>query len=178
MNILHSTFNQNPPEEIVKEFPIGSGVKYISIRDIKSMMNEYFVRWSTSNFKVQFLQIGHDLLVSGSVELTVVMPITITNSTTQITELSGTDTFSFIGANTFNVKSEQAEGNNDNYEAILLSNCIKNAAKNLGVLFGYNLNTIDEYLPNYKQPKEAPKQKDKKVKSAIDNILKTQKTNS
>jgi hypothetical protein len=169
MNLLQEQFNQNPPDEIVKEFPIGSGVKYIGIRDIKRLLNENFYKWSTSNLKVQYIQRGHDFLVSGSIELNVDYRVYLENNV-HPDDLLIHETYTFIGANTFNVKTEQAEGNNENYEAILLANCIKNASKNIGNLFGANLNTIDEYLPTYTDVKSEPTKPN--IKKTITKIIK------
>lgn len=167
--MLTDHFKQQPDESIVREFPIGSGIKYIPVKEIKALLSKHFYKWGMSNLRVQYIQSGHDFIVSGSVELNL-----------EFIEfpakdgLVSTEKFTFIGANTFKVGTEQAEGNNDNYEAILLANALKNAAKNIGNLFGANLNHLDNYLPNYETP--PPTAKNPIVNKTIKNILK-QKTN-
>lgn len=99
---LQDRFNMNPTEATIKEFPKGSGIKYIGIKDIKFQLHSYFDKWGTSNLKVQYIQLGRDLMISGSVELHL--------------ELDS-EKFTFIGANSFKTGIEQPEGNNDNYEA-------------------------------------------------------------
>ncbi len=169
MNLLQERFNQNPPDEIVKEFPIGSGIKHIPIRDIKRLLNENFIKWKTSKLRIKYIQRGHDFIISGSVKLTVYLD-------SSSDQLDTYQKYSFIGANTFNVKTEQAEGNNENYEAILLANALKNACKNLGNLFGGSLNSIDEYLPNYEETPfvEGKKESNQSVRKTIKTIIKKQ----
>lgn len=155
---LQEHFNIDPPEHIVKEFPLGSNIKYIPIREIKKMLNEDFVKWETSDFKVQCIQHGYDFVFIGSVELTV---------------FTESETYSFIGTNTFNTKTEQPEGNNGNYSAILLSNCIKNASKNFGKKYGFDLNTVDEYLPNFDNQKVQHKKPS--IKKTINTVINLKK---
>jgi len=165
--IITEYFKTPTPPEYLCEFPKGSGLFHIPIRFVKKMLNEDFFRWGTTNFRCNILPIGHDIIVSGSVELNlefVVFPFG--NDTQQLTEV-----YTFTGANTLNVKTEQAEGINDNWEGTLLSNCIKNAVKNIGIKYGLELNTLESYLPTYAVKAETPKHTTKK---AIANILNSQ----
>jgi len=170
MNLLQKHFDKEPNEEIIREFPKNSGLRYIPIREVKKLLNTHFYKWGVSNLKVQYIQRGHDFFVSGSVELNLDFRSYNTNNMTGKFELLDQESYTFIGANTFNVKNEQAEGNNDNYEAILLANCIKNGAKNIGKFFGQNLNQLDDYLPKEEEP-EPPKANP--INKAIKKITKT-----
>lgn len=154
---LQNLFQDNPDESIVHEFPLGSGIFHIPIKHIKRLLHEKFNKWGTSNFKVQYIQRGHDFIISGSVELNL-----------EIAVFNGVETYTFIGANSFKIGTEQAEGDSENYEAVLLANCIKNGAKNCGNLFGQNLNTRPT-LPiiDTKQEKKQPNKVNKGIKDII-----------
>jgi hypothetical protein len=159
---LQNLFQDNPDESIVREFPKGSGIKYIPIKEVKRLLHEKFEKWGTSNLKVQYIQRGHDFIISGSVELNL-----------EIAVFNGVERYTFIGANSFKIGTEQAEGDSENYEATLLANCIKNGAKNCGNLFGQNLNTRSqiEIPSDYEPKKDKPKSDNKKVEKGIKDII-------
>ena len=170
--ILTERFKSNPPDEIVKEFPLGSNVKFIPIRHIKRMLNEDFYKWGTSNFKCEVLLRGNDIIVISSVELNLEL-MTFPSPYDTNGEIN---TYTFVGSNTFNTKTEQPEGNgNENWSATALSNCIKNASKNCGVKYGSLLNTDESYLPNYNEGNsDVPTPKDN-IGITIKKIIKEQK---
>lgn len=167
--IITEYFKNPPPPEIVKEFPLGSGIEYIGIKDIKAMLDRDFYRWGTSNFRFEVVHHGHETYLISSVELDLefmVFPFDDKNK-------SLTENYKFVGTSTFNIKSEQPEGDvNDNWSAIGLANAIKNAAKNIGNAYGKQLNTPESYCPNYETTQE--KQKDNTTRKAIANILNSQ----
>ena len=174
--IITEYFKNTPPPEIVKEFPLGSGIEYIGIKDIKAMLDKDFYRWGTSNFQCSLVHHGHETYLISSVELDlefVVFPFPNDTDPKKLTEI-----YKFVGTSTFNIKTQQPEGDvNDNFSAVGLANAIKNAAKNIGVAYGKNLNHPESYCPNYETTQE--KQKDNTTRKAITNILNSQskKTN-
>ncbi len=85
--------------------------------------------------------------------------------------------FGFVGAYTYDLKKDVPEPEiNENLEATVLSECIKNASKNLGRKYGMFLNTkrIENRLKLSSEAK-AVKPKESYASEAIDNFLKTTK---
>ncbi len=157
---LFDLFNVEPPEDIVVEFPLGSGIYHIPIEEVKKMLWEDFEWWGTENFKFKETFIGHKVLVGGSVELVV-----------KHSEIN--HDFKFVGGYTTDYNKEPPEQDlNDNLKATILSECIKNASKNLGRKYGMFLNTkrvLNKIIP---EPKT---EVSKRAGNAIDNLLKANK---
>lgn len=153
---LFDLFNVEPPEGIVVEFPLGSGIYHIPIEEVKKMLWEDFEWWGTENFKFKETFIGHKVLVGGSVELVV--------------RHSEVPAIKFVGAYTYEYLKDIPEQElNDNLEATILAECIKNASKNLGRKYGMFLNTKRVSNKIVPEPKTEVL---KRAGNAIDNILK------
>lgn len=117
-------FLQQPPDPSDIEVSPEGGL-HVPIGPVKKMLNIITkFNWGTTDFKCRTLGIGGDLFYDGSVQLNV----TIDGEERQLT-----------GAATFSVKVYKGH-----YAAVLLSNCIKNAAMNLGPKFGSELNPREE----------------------------------
>lgn len=154
---LFEIFNVEPLPEIVVEYPVGSGIFHIPIEEVKKMLWGDFVSWGTENFNFNIHLIGHSTFVSGRCELVLVHK-----------ELGK---FRFLGAYTYDHRKETPEPEvNDNLEATVLAECIKNASKNLGRKYGMFLNTkrIANRIPPPPPPTEKPNMKDS-VKSILKN---------
>jgi len=154
---LFDLFNVEPPEGVVVEFPLGSGIYHIPIEEVKKMLWGDFEWWGTENFKFKETFIGHKVLVGGSVELVV--------RHSELPEIK------FVGAYTFEYLKDTPEQElNDNLEATILAECIKNASKNLGRKYGMFLNT--KRVLNRITPEPTPEVANR-AGNAIDNLLKT-----
>jgi len=123
MRLLFQIFNTEIPDGYVVEYPENSGIYHIPIMRVKEMLSIDFVKWGTTDFHFEYLQRGHDCLLSGSISLNI-----------QHEELG---CFTFTGCANFKVKVESP---NEHYVATLKSECIKNAAKDIGKRYGFYLN--------------------------------------
>lgn len=132
-------FTQLPDEAILKANEDGS--RFIPINFLEDELDK--LNWSTRNFHHTIFKNGYaDLVVSASLELV------ITHNDTER---------SFVGAANFSLKSI---GDNPHFLATVKSECIKNAATDIGVLYGRHLN--DEVLKNQELTKpviDKPKSK-------------------
>lgn len=127
------------------------GSVYMGIDVIKPKLKELDPAWGTTNFRSKYFSpAAHSLWWSGSVELHVQFTLTIG------TPVDGYETEPFVkrtivGAATFNTQDYfdhiDNKGGNTNWDAVGLSLCIVNAAKNIGPSFGMNLNKgLEEFL--------------------------------
>lgn len=131
--------NRLPDESILKSNEDGS--RFIPINFLEDELDK--LDWSTRNFNHFVFKGGYaDLIISASLELVV--------------NVNGKER-SFIGAASFPLKSIDP---NPHFLATIKSECIKNAATDIGVLYGRHLN--DEVLKNIelnKSVQEKPKAK-------------------
>jgi hypothetical protein len=129
-------FSNQPNQEFIKENPDGS--RYIPINSLEDLLDE--LNWSTRDFRFMIHKDGYaSLIVSGSIELLI--------------NHDGKER-SFVGAASFPIKSIEP---NQHIAATLKSECIKNAATDIGVFFGRHLN--DGFVPKETVEKEQPKSK-------------------
>lgn len=121
-------FLQQPPDPADVEVSPEGGL-HVPIGPVKKTLNVVTnFRWGTTDFKSRTLVIGGNLFYDGSVQLNV--------------EIAGEER-QLTGAATFSVSVYRGH-----YAAVLLSNCIKNAAMNLGPKFGSELNPKEEPVIN------------------------------
>ncbi len=118
-------FTQLPDEAILKANEDGS--RFIPINFLEDELDK--LNWSTRNFHYLITKNGYaDLVVSASLELVI--------------QADGKER-SFVGAANFSLNNT---GNNPHFLATAKSECIKNAASDIGCLYGRHLN--DEVLKN------------------------------
>lgn len=132
--------NSEPPAEEIMTNDDGS--QYIPIGIIENLLTQYSnSKWSTTNFKWNFLQQATTLFISGSVEIV----IHIFGFPRHLTGAATITDFAYAG--------------NQDYIATVLSEATKNAAKKLGVRFGKNLNGRSEKRTNGLTEKKSVKLK-------------------
>lgn len=168
---LQERFNEPIPEgyaieimKVVEGKEVGTGLYHIPIIRIKEMLSTKFIRWTTSNFIFQMIPHGNKLFINASVYLEVELYPTNQYNTCH--------TFNFVGATTYELGRFEE---NQNHSATALSECIKNASKNIGRTFGLYLNQgLENQLANFSQPIQvAPtKKKADPMKKAIDKLVK------
>lgn len=125
-------FKKTPPEEIIQSNPDGS--RFIPINLLEDHLD--CLHWSTQNFHHTIFKNGYaDLVVAASLELVV---------------LINKEERSFVGTCSFSLKSIEP---NPHFLATAKSECIKNAATDIGVYFGRHLN--DDLPPAEKSSVEA-----------------------
>lgn len=122
--------NQEPPiEEVARN---NDGSEFIPIAIVENLLDEFTNNdWGTANFRYYFHPYSTTVLISGSLELSVTYYICHKDGR----EIHGCRTL--IGAVTF---TDDTHGSNLNFAATAKSECIKNAAKQLGRRFGRYLN--------------------------------------
>lgn len=163
---LQTKYRKSIPEGYAVEFPSDSGIYHISILRIKELLIECFESHSFHDFHFEYLQRGHDCILSGTISVTVV-DVDCGEHT-------------LIGGANFNLKRY---ADNQHFIATLKSECIKNAVKDIGKMFGFYLNqdmvdiqTLRE-IESGEYQVEKPKQKSNtpSAKKAVDDILKKHK---
>lgn len=117
-------FSDSPADEFVQSNPDGS--RFIPIQYLELMLDNY--QWNTKNFHYQIFKNGYaDLGVAASIEL-------------EINYLSTDGAFisrTFVGACSFSLTSLEP---NTHFLATAKSECVKNAASDIGIYFGRGLN--------------------------------------
>lgn len=103
------------------------GSAFIPIKKVKEKLN-FLGTWHTHTFDFKLLFLGKTAYASASLIL-------------DIGYYTGVSVNNYVrkritGASTFRI----SPGGNEQFEATALAECIKNAAKNLGPQFGFNLN--------------------------------------
>ena len=131
--------NQEPEQEWVRSNPDGS--LYIPINTLEDLLDE--LEFSTKNFHHFVYKNSYGLILSGSIELTVT-----------IDGIQRT----FVGAASFELKGCEFHDT-----AKLKSECIKNAATDIGRKYGRHINEGRE-AQSPKPPEEAAKEALKKLK--------------
>lgn len=136
-------FEKSTPENLIQAN--SDGGKFIPINDLEDLLDP--LEWSTRNFNHQIFKNGYaDLVVAASLELVIT-----------IRETSGVERQrSFVGACSFSLNSIAP---NDHFLATAKSECVKNAASDIGRYFGRHLN--DDLAPtrNEAPPPARPKTK-------------------
>lgn len=172
--ILQRKFNVAPPEGAVIETKLtdengivtGTGFYHIPIAKVKEMLSEDFQKWGTADFKCTIIQNGHEGVIVDASCLLNLSHIIVGESIAGW----GHEEYSFVGATSFH--SKRFTGN-DNYGATALAECIKNAAKNIGVKYGSALNAAMYELGNEVVTQVTQKAKPKDpMKTGISNLLK------
>lgn len=166
---LQEKYKQPIPDGYAVEFPKDSGIYNIPIMRVKEMLAECFETHSFHNFHFEYLQRGHDCILSGTIN------VSIHDIDCGVHTLTG-------GAN-FNLKRY---ADNQHFIATLKSECIKNAVKDIGEMFGFYLNqdlldvqTLREIESGNLDGAVKPKKPSQpSVKSAVNNILKSQEQKS
>ena len=121
MNI-NEWLDQSPKPEEIATNPDGS--QYIPIGIVEQLLDDMTGKdWGTSNFKCTISETFEHTLVHASVELTFANDLGAYRV--------------MAGSKTFNINDYP---DNQDWAAIALSECIKNAAKKLGRRFGRELN--------------------------------------
>lgn len=138
-------FNNEPAEESISSNADGS--RFIAINKLEDVLDE--MEWSTKNFHHIVFKNGYaDLVVSASLELVV----KYLAGDGRIVERG------FVGACSFSIKSLEP---NQHFLATAKSECIKNAASDIGKALGRGLNDnmpIQE-VETQKRPKAKPDSK-------------------
>lgn len=162
---LQTKYRKTIPEGYAVEFPEGSGIFHIPILRVKEMLIEDFESHKFYDFHFEYLQRGHDCILSGSIVLTVVD--------------ADCGEHTFTGGANFNLKRY---ADNQHFIATLKSECQKNAVKDIGEKYGFYLNasmidiqTLREIENGEYQVEKQPKKPSKpSAKKAVDDILKKQ----
>jgi len=128
-------------KDFIKEVPdnfkctTDNGAVFIPIGVLENMLD--VLNWSTKNFQYQIFKDGYaNLCVAASLEL----QINYTDSK------GGLVTRTFIGSSNFSLSSIEP---NTHFLATAKSECIKNAASDIGRYFGRGLN--DSIVPSFKK---------------------------
>lgn len=144
-----SKLNSNPPQNSIKEMPRSSfnptAYKYVPISHVQTTLDElFFGLWSTANFKP--MVVANELV--GQVDLKVFHPIA--NEWITRTGFASVAIQQNKGASVTQIEQKKKKALELDAPK-LLTECIKNAAKHLGNIFGRNLNrksdTVDNYRP-------------------------------
>lgn len=146
-------FNNEPDQDMVKINRMANNAPYLPISHIENLLDKYFFGlWSIDNF--QYQTIANEL--AGSLELRVRHPLT-----------GETIVRTGVGAVQIRINSNSGEKIKNALVADmghLKSECLKNAAKSLGNVFGRNIGRKIEDVDEFEvllQKKEETKQKDK-----------------
>lgn len=117
--------SSDPPENCTTT--LSDGARFIPIERLEPMLDE--IGWSTKNYNYDIFKDGYaNLCVAASIELI----IGYTN------ENGGFEILTFVGACSFSLKSIDP---NTHFLATAKSECIKNAASDIGKYYGRGLNT-------------------------------------
>lgn len=153
--------NTDVPENIVGEIETNDHriAAFIPILELEKMLDVF--QWSTSNFQYQFIKDGYaNLCVAASLELSI---------SYNCSEEKVYKTRTFVGACNFSLKSIEP---NTHFLATAKSECIKNAASDIGKYFGRGLN--NSVVPTQKElpTKQVVKQKpDSKIMKQFTNAI-------
>lgn len=131
--------NSDTPAEVIGEIQTNDNrvASFIPILELETMLDIF--DWSTSNFQYQFIKDGYaNLCVAASLELSI---------TYNCCEDKISKTRTFVGACNFALKSIEP---NTHFLATAKSECIKNAASDIGKYFGRGLN--NNIVPSQKEP--------------------------
>lgn len=136
-------FNNEPAEENLSSNADGS--RFIAINKLEDILDE--LEWGTKNFHHIVFKNGYaDLVVSASLELVV----------KYLTDDSRIVERTFVGACSFSIKSLEP---NQHFLATAKSECIKNAASDIGKVFGRGLNDNMPIQETAAETKKRPKAK-------------------
>lgn len=159
---LQEWFDYEPPAEYLVEImekDQPTGIFYIPVLNVKEMLAKDFEWWGTGNYNIVAVHYGNATMLNASIEL--------------IIRFRG-EVYRLPGGYTFNVSRY---GQNQDWSAIGISMCIKNAAKNIGRKYGMYLNKFEGDIEAISTELPVmPAQKMDKVKDGIDKLLKSQKT--
>ncbi len=155
-----SMVNADVPEGITGEVKTNTGniAAFIPILELEYMLDP--LNWSTRNFQYQIFKDGYaNLCVAASLQL----DVNYNNDDGVFIERT------FIGACNFSLKSIEP---NNHFLATAKSECIKNAASDIGKYFGRGLN--NDIIPsNEKQERQKVKSKpDIKIMQQFEEALK------
>lgn len=115
---------KEPPTENITT--LSDGARFIPIEKLEPMLDD--IEWSTSNFKYDIFKDGYaNLCVAASIEL----------STGYTKENDSFETVTFVGGCNFSLSSIAP---NTHFIATAKSECIKNAASDIGKYYGRGLN--------------------------------------
>lgn len=116
-------FQKKHEEEFIASNPDGS--KYLPIERVEFCLDQY--NWSTKNFHYSIFKNGYaDLCVAASIELVI-----------EYKENAVIIQRTFVGACSFSLKYIEP---NQHFLATAKSECVKNAASDIGTYFGRGLN--------------------------------------
>lgn len=131
---FQNQFLQEP--DVVKINKLAKNAKYIPIGDVEKKLDEfYFGLWNTKNFNVQI--IANEII--GNIELSVFHPI----AKVWITRIGAASVMILTKADMPPIVDNKIINTLTRDFPHLKSECIKNAAKSLGVAFGRDLNRDD-----------------------------------
>lgn len=130
-----STYNELPQEHELGTLP--NGAKYFKIEELENLLDT-FDSWGTQNFNYYLYRNSYaNLCVAASLELWV--------------EHDGKRR-TFVGTNNFSIKSIYPI---KHFLSTAKSECMKNAASDIGKRFGRGLNSDLEVVPNEDSEKQA-----------------------
>lgn len=165
---LQEKYKQPIPDGYAVEFPEGSGIYHIPILRVKEMLIEDFESHKFYDFHFEYLQRGHDCILSGSIVLMV--------------DDKDCGVHTFTGGANFNLKKY---ADNQHFIPTLKSECQKNAVKDIGEKYGFYLNasmidiqTLREIESGNLDGAVKPKKNQPSVGKAVSNILKSQEQKS
>lgn len=134
------------PAEIQSNGKVGF---FIPIFDLENMLD--IVNWSTSNFQYQIFKDGYaNLCVAASLELQISYPTSASDFTIR----------TFVGGCNFSLSSIEP---NTHFIATAKSECIKNAASDIGKYFGRGLNNDIVPAQNKIEKKSVKSKPDSKI---------------
>lgn len=159
--------NLEPPKDSVKEMPKSNfnptAYNYVPISHVQTTLDElFFGLWSTENFKATV--VANELV--GQVDLKVFHPVAKTWITR--TGFASVAIQQNRGATVTQIEEKKKKALELDAPK-LLTECIKNAAKHLGNIFGRNLNRKSNTVDTYKAivtMQDAKKQKSIEASSA------------
>lgn len=133
---------QQPDPNDVTDSPEGG--KQIPIDRLKPLLSELDPSWGTENFKWNYITLEDGVYCNGSVEL--------------VLSYGGIKR-RLTGAATFNIETYARDSTpNTHFVAIMLANCTKNAALNVGRRFGSEINLIGDTYTSVTKVKRGVKE--------------------
>lgn len=172
---LQEKFNTEPPSQYLIEImdvSTPTGIYYIPILYVKEMLSQDFLAWEVEHIQIKEFMWGQSCMINCSL-------ILVLHSVYEETE-NGTKIIinKYPGGFTFNISRYK---NNEDWAAIGISECIKNAAKNIGRKYGMYLNQgrVDaqtlEGISSLTAPLKTPQPSNPTTKKAIHSITKLNK---
>src|SRR3954471_6997584 len=133
MNTMYEQLHSEPRELEIDTLP--NGAKYLHINKLEDALDEVFDSWGTQNFSYYLYRNSYaNLCVAASIELWI-----------EFDDGGKLKRRTFVGTSNFSIKSIYP---NTHFMSTAKSECVKNAASDIGKRFGRALNENIEIVPN------------------------------